>query len=134
MRKPYSTRANQWRRENPNDLKQWPTKYGHVSQFWGFRVYCGRCKDCEAPVTTRRDVSAYNWGETRIGRWPALCAECQSAKTEKHSEEARYRMQRLRRERAALQAAQFKAHGLPAPKPGILLGYSGRAADGTWIK
>lgn len=124
--KPYKTKCDQWRRENPEDVKRWDTAHGHVIQFGGFRVYCGRCRDCGTPVTTRRNIQAYNWGMTQLGRWPALCEGCrnrnQCERMERHNEGARYRMAELRRTRRQFRDEQFKRLGLPPVRQGIRLG------------
>lgn len=120
--KPYKTKCDQERRQNPNRVNRWNTKYGCVVQFWGMRVYCGRCRDCAAPVTTLRDVSRHNWGLTTVGRWPELCENCRSKKREAHAEGARHRMAALRRERKQFRDAQFARAGLPPVRQGVRMG------------
>lgn len=128
--RPYSTRANQERRENPNRLRTWRTASGGVvTQFWGMRIYCGRCRDCSGPVTCRRNVSARNWGSTNVGRWPLLCDSCRNRNTtqrsERHSDAARVRMARLRAERRAFRDEQFAKAGLPPVRQGVSQGLKG---------
>jgi hypothetical protein len=115
----YSTRANQERRENPNRLRTWRTASGGVvTQFWGMRIYCGRCRDCNAPVTTRRDVSAHNWGMTRLGRWPELCGECRAAKGADRKRRQVESVRELRRKQSEKERVQRENLGLPPARPG----------------
>lgn len=95
------SQVDRWRRENPNALRTWTTKYGCVVQFWGMRVYYGNCADCSVLVTTRRDISGshYRRGQTRIGAWPKYCDDCRRDRAEKHNDRARARMRRVRQER-----------------------------------
>ncbi|KAF0835675.1 hypothetical protein FNL39_1216 [Nocardia caishijiensis] len=89
-----------YRDENPNAFHTWTTKYGCVVQFWGCRVYYGKCQDCSGLVTTRRDISRYRWtGTTNIGRWPSRCLGCATAASEAHNDRARARMRKVRARR-----------------------------------
>ncbi|GEM31166.1 hypothetical protein NN3_21730 [Nocardia neocaledoniensis NBRC 108232] len=89
-----------YREANPDEFHTWTTRYGCVVQFWGHRVYYGRCQDCSGLVTTRRNIRRYRHKPiTQIGRWPSRCPECAEAAWEKHNDQARYRMARLRARR-----------------------------------
>lgn len=119
------TRAEAWRRRNPNALRTWTTSNGGcVVQFWGMRVYYGNCADCRTLVTTRRKIShpQYATGQTNIGRWPKYCAGCNRRRGEEHNDRARGRMQRLRAQRYASRSDQFRKAGFPEARQGIKLG------------
>lgn len=115
------TRAEAWRRRNPNALRTWTTTHGCVVQFWGMRIYYGNCADCGVLVTARRNIShpRYATGQTNIGRWPKYCDVCNQRRDEEHNDRARGRMQRLRAQRYAVRSEQYKKAGLPEPRQGI---------------
>jgi len=112
-------KIDKYRAENPDDFRTWETKHGCVIQFWGMRVYYGRCRDCSDLVTTTRDVSQYKEGPTMIGRWPALCEECRQRKRDEDAAAARRRMAELRRKRYRFRDEQFRKAGLPATRQGV---------------
>ena len=60
-------KVDRFREENPDFFDTWPTKYGHVVQFWGMRVYYGACQECGGLVTTRRKITGYKEGQTLRG-------------------------------------------------------------------
>lgn len=97
------TRVDAWRRANPDAFRTWSSKYGCVVQFWGMRVYYGRCSDCSGLVTARRRITdpRYRRGETNIGRWPKYCAPCRDRRDQEHNDRARVRMRQLRERRRA---------------------------------
>lgn len=118
------TRIDRWRSDNPDFFDHWTTKYGCVIQFWGMRVYYGRCRDCSELVTKRRDISRphqnkYKSGPTQLGRWPILCDRCRSAKEEAKADNARRRMARLRRQRYAFRDEQYARRGLMPVRQGV---------------
>ncbi len=119
MAKGVPTKVDRWRRENPDALRSWTTKYGCVVQFWGMRVYYGRCRECAGLVTARRGIAHNKRGRTDTGRYPELCAECKAAKEAEHSERARYRMAALRRERYGFRDEQYRKVGLPPVRQGV---------------
>lgn len=112
-------RLDAWRRDNPNAFATWETKYGCVVVFWGWKIYYGRCVDCGGVVTTRRQADGRGQGSAR---WPKYCPECKERRCEEHNEQARYRMQRLRRERYKFRDAQFEENGLPPARQGVPTG------------
>jgi hypothetical protein len=118
------TKVDKYRRENPNAFYTYEVEKtgGCVVQFWGFRIYYGRCANCSELVTTRRNISQRKRGETRTGRWPSYCAECIRQRAEDHNDKARVRMQRLRAERKVFRDAQFSAAGLPPVRQGVQAG------------
>ncbi|WP_104182591.1 hypothetical protein [Mycobacterium avium] len=127
-----ATKVDRWRRENPNAFHTWTTKRGCVVQFWGMRVYYGKCRDCSRLVTTRRNIMGrkHREGETKLGRWPELCSVCRKDKYESHAASARYRMARLRRERYKFRDEQFAKAGLPPVRQGVSSGLTDpRKAD-----
>lgn len=113
------TKVDRWRRENPNAFRTWTTKRGCVVQFWGMRIYYGRCRDCAGLVTARRSVAHHKDGRTWTGKWPELCHGCKDAKVTTHSDRARYRMSELRRKRYAFRDEQFRKAGLPPVRQGV---------------
>lgn len=88
-------RVDVWRDENPNDVKSWAVCRGVVVQFWGMRIYYGRCVDCELLITDRRNVShpRHRDGRVMIGRWPKYCQRCRekSDATKTRKRQARWR-------------------------------------------
>ncbi|WP_342338662.1 MULTISPECIES: hypothetical protein [unclassified Rhodococcus (in: high G+C Gram-positive bacteria)] len=95
--KTVDSKVDAYRRENPDAFHTWTTKSGGcVIQFWGMRVYYGRCEECSTLVTRRRNISHKKEGPTNIGRWPKYCAGCNTRKHEAHNDAARARMRRLR--------------------------------------
>jgi hypothetical protein len=115
------TRTERWRRENPDALRTWTTKHGCVVQFWGMRIYYGRCRDCGSLVTTRRGITGllHRDGMTFTGSWPQLCGRCRTRKDDEHAANARYRMARLRRQRYASRDEQYGKIGLPPVRQGV---------------
>ncbi|GAB5018445.1 hypothetical protein JHV675_50260 [Mycobacterium avium subsp. hominissuis] len=82
-------KVERWREENPDHFCTWETKYGCVIQFWGMRVYYGRCKEegCNGLVTTRRSIQGeheykFKTGRTMLGAYPSLCDNCRKRKQE----------------------------------------------------
>ncbi len=114
-----TSRLDRWRSENPDTYRGWSTMFGCVIQMWGVRMYYGRCKDCGARVMCRRDVSQYRSGQTNLGRWQERCADCVRRKGEGHNGNARHRMARLRRDRAAFRDAQMVDAGMTPPRQGV---------------
>jgi hypothetical protein len=96
--KQVDSKVDRWRRENPDAFYTYDVEKtgGCVVQFWGYRIYYGRCVDCTGLVTTRRKISHKKEGPTWTGRWPKYCTECNTRKREAHSDAARARMRRLR--------------------------------------
>lgn len=121
---PVPTRVDAWRRQNPDAFHTWKTKTGCVVQFWGMRVFYGRCRDCAGLVTKRRNIQGHRFrrGQTNIGRWPERCPECTARVTAKHDAGATERMRRLRAERKAFRDAAYEAAGLPPVRQGVKAG------------
>lgn len=106
-------RLDAWRRNNPNAMNTWTTKYGCVVAFGGMRIYYGRCKDCSGLVTLLR-------GDTK-GRWPERCDDCRERKSEAHDNGARGRVARSRKAQYEHRAEQFAKAGLPPARQGVRL-------------
>ncbi|AKC40101.1 Uncharacterised protein [Mycolicibacterium phlei] len=91
-----------------NKVSAWTTKHGCVVQFWGMRIYYGKCTRCGHLVTGRKpDVGG--------GSYPKLCPPCRQA----GGDRARHSMARLRRERNARRDAQFIQIGITPPRQGV---------------
>jgi hypothetical protein len=110
---------DKWRKDNPNAFRTWTTKLGCVIQFWGMRVYYGRCKDCGGLVTDRRSVARYRKGITNIGRWRERCGGCAEVNRQAHEDGARFRMARLRQKRRESRDTQMLAAGMTPPRQGM---------------
>ncbi|MCA1007019.1 hypothetical protein LCL87_14940 [Rhodococcus hoagii] len=118
------TKVDKWRRENPNAFYTYTVDAtgGCVVQFWGYRIYYGRCADCTGLVTTRRNIERHKRGSTQTGRWPSFCIECSRKRADKHDDGAAGRMRRLRAQRKEFRDAQFAAAGLPPVRQGVKAG------------
>jgi hypothetical protein len=88
----------EWREENPNRFTWWKTTYGLVVQRGSHRYYTAMC-ECGGIITSFRDVSRYDQGQTWTGRWPKICEDCSERKRDENDDKARVRMARLRASR-----------------------------------
>lgn len=113
------TRLDRWRSENPDELRTWTTKLGCVVQFWGVRLYYGLCKDCGGLVTDRRSVARFRGVVTNIGRWKERCEGCARLNDERHEDNARHRMARLRRQRREVADSRRVAAGMKPGRQGV---------------
>lgn len=69
---------DEYRKNNPHRIRQWPTKYGVVTCWGGFRMYYGTCQTCGGLVTKRRkelDKAEDMHPGRHYGRWPEYCRD-----------------------------------------------------------
>ncbi|MEU9807025.1 hypothetical protein [Mycobacterium sp. NPDC050853] len=89
-----------WLDYNPDSIERWPTKFGTVAAWGGFRVYYGTCPDCGGLVTSRKKgICRSLRGD---GRWPKYCLRCREARRQAHDDGARRRVRTLRAKRSAM--------------------------------
>ncbi|EKT81851.1 hypothetical protein WSS_A15204 [Rhodococcus opacus M213] len=109
------SKVDKWREENPNAFYQYVVEEtgGCMIQFWGYRIYYGRCVDCSGVVTRRRKISPNKTGPTWTGRWPLYCTECTAKKSAKRVDANRARVRARRAAEYAERDAQREKAGLP---------------------
>lgn len=106
-----------WREQNPDAFHTWTTKYGCVIQFWGFRVYYGKCDMCGVLITDRRDISGHiSRGPTYTGTWRKYCNPCRDAKAATRARGGMRRSRASRRNRRASDDARLAANAVEDAK------------------
>jgi hypothetical protein len=136
-RRNFRTKVDRWREDNPDAFRTWTTAHGAVVQFWGQRIYYGRCqfvvehadncltshgsktwkcRDCTRCcrlVHTRRSIQGkrHRDGKTELGRWPMYCGECRQRASQRSAD-------RNRKYAANYRRAMYERRGF-GPRQGI---------------